>query len=110
MRRLGSPSRIVNGSGVVAGPHSWAIARKPTTEIEHQRKLTGSMPPPPPAPAADAPILVAVNAPPPTPAASTAPAAPAELPKTGSFLPLFGLLGMLFLVSALGLRVFRKSC
>jgi hypothetical protein len=30
-----------------------------TTEIEQQRKLTGSMPPPPPAPAADAPILIA---------------------------------------------------
>jgi len=29
------------------------------TEIEQQRKLTGSMPPPPPAPPADAPILVA---------------------------------------------------
>ena len=86
------------------------VVEQPTTEIEHQRKLTGSMPPPPPAPAADAPILVAVNTPPPTPAAATAPAAPAEPPKTGSFLPLFGLLGMLFLVSALGLRVFRKSC
>jgi len=30
-----------------------------TTEIEQQRKLTGSMPPPPPAPPADGPILVA---------------------------------------------------
>ena len=30
-----------------------------TTEIEQQRKLTGSMPPPPPAPPADAPILIA---------------------------------------------------
>lgn len=29
------------------------------TEIEQQRKLTGSMPPPPPAPPADVPILVA---------------------------------------------------
>jgi hypothetical protein len=29
------------------------------TEVEQQRKLTGSMPPPPPAPPADAPILVA---------------------------------------------------
>ena len=29
------------------------------TEVEQQRKLTGSMPPPPPAPPADAPILIA---------------------------------------------------
>jgi hypothetical protein len=29
------------------------------TEVEQQRKLTGSMPPPPPTPPADAPILVA---------------------------------------------------
>jgi hypothetical protein len=29
------------------------------TEIEQQRKLTGSMPLPPPAPPADVPILVA---------------------------------------------------
>jgi len=29
------------------------------TEIEQQRKLTGSTPPPPPAPPANAPILIA---------------------------------------------------
>jgi len=36
-----------------------------------------------------------------------APAAPAALPKTGSPLPLIGLLGFLSLASSLGLRAFR---
>jgi hypothetical protein len=61
------------------------IVEVPETEVEHQRQLTGSMPPPPPPPPADAPILIAQLEPAP------APAAPAELPKTGSLLPLIGL-------------------
>ena len=80
------------------------IVEVPETEIAHQQQVTGSMPPPPPAPPADAPILVAVAEPVPTPAAE-----PAELPKTGSSLPLIGMLGGLFLLSSFGLGVLRKS-
>jgi LPXTG-motif cell wall-anchored protein len=82
------------------------VVEEPVTQIEHERQLTGSMPPPPPAPPADVPILVAVVVPPPAPAAA---AAPAELPKTGSPLPLIGLLGMLSLLSSIGLGLLRKA-
>src|ERR1700746_11441 len=63
------------------------IVEEPITVVEHEKKLTGSMPPPPPPPPADAPILIAEASP--APAPTPAPAA-AELPKTGSLLPLVG--------------------
>jgi hypothetical protein len=81
------------------------VVEVPTIEIEHQRQISGSMPPPPPAPPADQPILIAAAEPMPTPAA----AAPAELPKTASLLPLIGLLGCLSLLSSIGLGVLRQT-
>ena len=81
------------------------IVEEPVTVVEHQKQLTGSMPPPPPPPPADAPILVAVAEPTPVPAAAAAP----ELPKTGSVLPLVGLLGSLSFLCSLGLGVIRKT-
>jgi RNase P/RNase MRP subunit p29 len=81
------------------------IVEEPVTVVEHQKQLTGSMPPPPPPPPADAPILVAVAEPTPVPAAAAAP----ELPKTGSELPLVGLLGSLSFLCSLGLGVIRKT-
>jgi RNase P/RNase MRP subunit p29 len=80
------------------------IVEEPVTVVEHERRLTGSMPPPPPAPPADEPILIAVATPPPASAA-----APAELPKTGSLLPLIGLLGSLSLLSSVIMRGFRRG-
>src|SRR5437016_3987520 len=77
------------------------VVEEPQTVVEHQRQVTGSMPPPPPAPPADVPILIAVAEPAP------APASPAELPKTGSLLPLIGLLGSLLLLASLGLKAIR---
>jgi len=82
------------------------IVEEPVTVVKHERQLTGSMPPPPPAPPADAPILIAVATPPPTPAT---PAVPAELPQTGSLLPLIGLLGSLAVLSSIGVGVLRKK-
>lgn len=79
------------------------VVEVPVTEVEQQRQLTGSMPPPPPAPPADEPILIASAEPMPAPAA-----APEKLPKTGSELPLVGLLGLFSLLSGLSLRAFRK--
>jgi hypothetical protein len=79
------------------------VVEVPETVIAEQKRLTGSMPPPPSPPPPDLPILVAVLVPIP------APAAPAELPKTASLLPLIGLLGLLSLASSLGLRVARNS-
>lgn len=79
------------------------IVEVPETEVEHQRQITGSMPPPPPAPPADQPILIASAAPEATPAAAT------ELPKTGSPVPLIGLLGGLALFCSFALRVVRSA-
>jgi len=81
------------------------IVEEPVTVVEHQKQLTGSMPPPPPPPPADAPILIAQAEPPPSPPS----AAPAELPKTGSGLPLIGLLGCISFLSSIGLGVLRKA-
>jgi LPXTG-motif cell wall-anchored protein len=84
------------------------VVEQPVEVVSKQQKLTGSMPPPPPPPAPDQPILVAVVVPAAAPAAPAA-AAPAALPKTGSSLPLIGLLGLLSLVGAGGLRLFRSA-
>jgi LPXTG-motif cell wall-anchored protein len=81
------------------------IVEEPIVQVEHEAKITGSMPPPPPPPPQDVPILVAVVTPPPAPAPT---ASPAELPKTGSSLPLIGLLGLLSLAAAAGLRTLRS--
>ena len=81
------------------------IVEVPQTHVTHERQLTGSMPPPPrpSPPPPDQPILVAVVESPAPPAA-----APKELPKTGSPLPLIGLLGFLSLAASLGLRAARS--
>jgi LPXTG-motif cell wall-anchored protein len=85
------------------------VTEVPETVIDRERRLTGSLPPPPPPVPADTPILIAsvVAAPSPAPAAAT-PAAPAELPKTGSPLPLIGLLGLLLTGSSVGFRLIRR--
>jgi LPXTG-motif cell wall-anchored protein len=85
------------------------IVEQPVEVVAKQAKLTGSMPPPPPPPPPDQPILVAVAVPVPAPAPAAPAAAPAALPKTGSSLPLIGLLGMLSMLCAGGLRLFRST-
>jgi LPXTG-motif cell wall-anchored protein len=82
------------------------VVQAPATVVDQQRKLTGTMPPPPPPPPADVPILVVEEVVVPV---QVAQAAAPELPKTGSELPLIGLLGFLFTASSLGLRTARKS-
>jgi len=79
------------------------VVEEPVVDVEHQRQLTGSMPPPPPPPPADQPIIIAVMTPVPAPAA-----APAELPKTASDVPLIGLLGLASLGAAFGLSLIRR--
>jgi LPXTG-motif cell wall-anchored protein len=85
------------------------VVEEPVTEMAVKQELTGTLPPPPPA---DQPILVVV-ARPPAPhaeAAAQTAAAPAqqELPKTGSELPLFALLGGLAVGTSLALKTPRK--
>ena len=81
------------------------VVEVPQQVVTQQRKVTGTMPPPPPAPPADVPILVVEEVAVPVEVAQAAPA-PA-LPKTGSELPLIGLIGLLSLASSLGLKAFR---
>jgi len=82
------------------------IVEVPQTVVEQQRRLTGTMPPPPPAPPADAPIIIAEET---APAPLMAEAAPVKLPKTGSFLPFIGLLGLLSSGASFGMRMLRRS-
>jgi hypothetical protein len=77
------------------------VVEEPVTDVTVHQQLTATEPPPPP-PAV--PILVAVLTPVPPP--RTAP--PAELPKTGSLLPLLGLLGGLSLAASFLLRALRS--
>jgi hypothetical protein len=85
------------------------VVEEPLTVVEQRAQVSGKMPPPPPPPA-DQPVLVATAAPAPAPVAAAAAAEPAaaKLPKTGSILPLLGLLGTLSLAGSAGLRKFRK--
>ncbi len=90
------------------------IVEVPEEVVSQQRKLTGTMPPPPPAPPADQPLLVATSSPKPAPAAApeaevaSAPA-PQKLPKTGSPVPLIGLLGFVSLILSLGIKIARGA-
>jgi LPXTG-motif cell wall-anchored protein len=84
------------------------VTEVPETVIDRQRKLTGSMPPPPPPVPADTPILIARAEAPAAPAATPTATAPAELPKTGSPVPLIGLLGLLLTGSSLSFRFIRR--
>jgi len=81
------------------------VVETPLDVVSKRTNVTGSSPPPPPP--VDVPILIVVAVPAPTQVARAQ--APAELPKTGSSLPLIGLLGLLSLASSLGLRTVRKS-
>lgn len=81
------------------------VVEEPVDVYQREQQVTGSMPPPPPAPPADQPILLAVVVPP----AASAPAPAPEMPKTGSLLPLIGLLGVCSLLSSFGLKLFRST-
>jgi LPXTG-motif cell wall-anchored protein len=84
------------------------VVEVPVTVVAQTRSVTGEMPPPPPPPPADVPILV-VEEEVVVPVQVAQAPAPAELPKTGSPVPLIGLLGLLSLASSFGLRTARKS-
>jgi hypothetical protein len=85
------------------------VIEQPETEVMLEVKRTGTMPPPPPPIQPDLPILMAQAPAPPVQTASAAPteAAPAKLPKTGSYLPLIALLGALLVALGLGSKLLR---
>jgi len=83
----------------------------PETVVAEQRKVTGSAPPPPPTPPIQGALLIETPAPAPAPAPTHVAAAeppPAKLPKTGSELPLVGLLGLLSCGLSVGIRMLRS--
>ena len=89
------------------------VTQVPETVVAQQRKVTGSAPPPPATPQIEGALLIE-EAPLPAPkqVASAAPApepAPKKLPKTGSELPLIGLLGLLCSSLSIGMRMLRRS-
>jgi LPXTG-motif cell wall-anchored protein len=92
-----------------------AMTTVPETVVAEQRRTTGSAPPPPPTPPIQGALLIETPLPAPTQtamAAAPAPAAaeppPARLPKTGSGMPLVGLLGLLCSGLAVGVRMLRR--
>jgi LPXTG-motif cell wall-anchored protein len=91
------------------------VTQVPTTVAAQQRKVTGSAPPVVEIPPKMEPTMLveAAPAPKPAPAAEPAPAAteprPAKLPKTGSPMPLVGLLGLIFCGLSFGMGLIRRS-
>ena len=87
------------------------VQTTPETVVSYSRAVSGAAPlPPPPPPTPSGVVLMVVEAPPAPQVAEAAPApapAPAALPKTGSELPLIGLLGLAFLTLGFGVRFAR---
>jgi len=98
------------------------VTEAPETVVSQQRSVTGAgAPPPPPAPIAyipppkpEAPLVIEEPAPAkPVAQAEAAPAPapaaePAKLPKTGTPLPLIGLLGFGMSAAGIAMRLFRR--
>ncbi len=102
------------------------ITETPVVEVTTTKSTTGTgapappPPPPPPTPTIQGALLIAepVTVPPPAtieppPTPPTPPPAPEPapktLPKTGSVVPLIGLLGLLFSGASIGIRMLRRS-
>ena len=103
--------KMVDAWGLKKGMNVSAtkVVESPVNVVEQQKKLNGEMPPPDPPPA-DTPVLVVLVLQPHAPAAE----APVEqaattLPKTGSVLPLVGLLGLLCVGLSIGIRKLNFS-
>jgi LPXTG-motif cell wall-anchored protein len=86
------------------------VVETPLTTVSQQTHVTGTMP-------AGSPVLVAKGAPTPAPGTATSTETSAagtttasnQLPKTGSNMPLLGILGLLSMFAALGSRVLRRT-
>jgi hypothetical protein len=86
-----------------------AMTTVPETVVAEQRRTTGSAPPPPPTPPIQGALLIETPLPAPAQTAmAAAEPAPARLPKTGSALPLVGLLGLLCSGLSVGMRMLRR--
>lgn len=83
------------------------VTDSPGTVLSQSKRVTGQAPPPAPTLVGALLIVVPRSAAEPVTTASSE-AAPEKLPKTGTTLPLIGLLGMLSLAALLGMRVRRQ--
>jgi|1185.fasta_scaffold65511_2 LPXTG-motif cell wall-anchored protein len=83
------------------------VTEAPETVVEHQRQVRGTVPPPLPPLPSDAPVLIARVEVSHGPSSAIVPV-PAELPKTGSLVPLIGLLGLLLSGASLCMRFTRR--
>lgn len=81
------------------------ITDTPETEVSSNRAVTGEVPPPPTPPVVG--VLLIEKAPAPQPEVAQA-TPPPTLPKTGSLIPLLGLLGLLSLGAAAGMQKIRS--
>ena len=97
--------QVVDAFGLKKGMKVSAqkVIEQPEVLVEHEIKRSGTMPPPPPAPKADVPILIVFVPAAPAPVEKAA----AELPKTGSSLPLLGFVGTLLVGLGLALKGVR---
>jgi LPXTG-motif cell wall-anchored protein len=103
--------KMVDAWGLKKGMNVSAtkVVEQPVTVTSTATNVTGHLPPPPP----DQPILV-LSPHQPAPEVASAPAAAAEpapkaLPKTGSELPLIGLLGIACMGASFGIGRLRRS-
>ena len=82
------------------------IKEVPETDVSMASNVLGAAPPPPtPAVTAEAPLLIEEAAPAPIEQAAVT---PAKLPKTGSELPLIGLVGLISLAGGFATRAMRR--
>ena len=84
------------------------VTEVPETHVNIQRVVTGQLPPPPPPPP-EVPVLIVYERHIVAPTPTVAEAAPEALPKTGSYLPAIGLLGVLMMSLGLGLGAIRVT-
>jgi len=91
------------------------IVDVPMTVVSRESRVTGTAPPPPPTPPMEGALLIEAPTAAPAPAPAQAEPAPEPtqvaqaLPKTGSDIPLLGLLGLLCFAASLGVRLVRRS-
>jgi RNase P/RNase MRP subunit p29 len=83
------------------------LTQMPQTAVAHEKAVTGQMPPPPETPAIQGALLIESPSPAKVEVAQTEPVK--KLPKTGSVLPLIGLLGLGSSMLGLGIRKFRTK-
>jgi LPXTG-motif cell wall-anchored protein len=81
------------------------IVEVPEIHVSHEKYVSGTMPAPPSAPPADVPMLIASS----QPVTAPNPTVAQTLPKTGSDVPLVGLLGLLLVSASLGLKFLRAK-